>query len=122
MIFLFLADLVLMLHLAFIGFALLGGLLGLWRRWVLLIQLPAAVWAALVELKGWICPLTPLENLFLSAGGARGLSDGFLAHYLIPVIYPPGLTREIQWLLGGIAVLLNVVVYWYVIRRRRIFR
>lgn len=122
MIFLLLADLVLILHLAFIGFALLGGLLGLWKKWVLLVQLPAAVWAAVVELAGWICPLTPLENILLSAGGAAGFSDGFLPHYLIRVIYPPGLTRELQWLLGGIAVLLNAAVYWYVIRHRRIFR
>jgi hypothetical protein len=112
-----LADLVVVAHLLFIIYALLGGLLGLWKRWSLLIHVPAAVWIGIIEFQGWICPLTPLENRLRSAGGAAGYGGGFVEHYLIPVIYPPGLTRSMQFVLGGVAVAVNVAVYSFVLRR-----
>ena len=117
MLYRLLADLVVVGHLLFIVYALLGGLLGLWKRWSLLIHVPAAVWIGIIEFQGWICPLTPLENRLRSAGGAAGYEGGFVEHYLIPVIYPPGLTRSMQFVLGGVAVAVNVAVYSFVLRR-----
>jgi len=113
-----LANLVVLLHFAFIVFAALGGLLALrWRRvpWV---HLPAVAWAGLIELTGGVCPLTPLENRLRAAAGDEAYAGDFIAHYLGPVIYPPGLTREIQMLLAALLVLMNAVVYMVVWRRR----
>jgi hypothetical protein len=109
-----LADLVLIVHFGFIAFALLGALLAL--RWpgVLWAHAPAAVWAVAIELGGWICPLTPLENRLRSAGGAAGYPGGFIEHYLLPLIHPPGLTREVQIVLGLALFAINVLVYWMV--------
>jgi len=117
MIFRALADLVVLAHLAFIVFALFGGLLALrWRRlpWA---HLPAVVWAAAVEFLGWFCPLTPLENWLRRASGHAGYSGGFIAHYVMPIIYPAELTREVQMAAGWFVVVLNLAVYWAVWRR-----
>jgi len=114
-----LADLVITLHLAFIVYAMLGGFLGLWRKWCLFVHLPAVVWAALMEFQGWICPLTPLENRLRFAGGSEGYQGGFAEHYLVPIIYPQNLTIKTQWILGGIAVVANIGIYWFVVTRRR---
>jgi hypothetical protein len=114
-----LADLVLLLHAAFIVFVLLGGLLVLrWPRLVWL-HLPCMAWGVLIELAGWICPLTPLENRLREAAGQGGYGDSFLGHYLIPLIYPPGLTPAIQYLLAAILVMVNGAVYTLVWRHRR---
>ena len=112
-----LADLVVVAHLMFILYALFGGLFGLWRKWSLVVHLPTAVWIAVIEVQGWICPLTPLENTLRSAGGAAGYEAGFVAHYLLPVIYPPGLTRTTQLMLGSVAIVVNVAVYMCVLYR-----
>lgn len=113
-----LADLVVLLHLAFILFVMLGGLLVLrWRR-LMWLHLPVVVWGAAIEFVGWICPLTPLENRLRAAAGEAGYSGGFIEHYLIPLIYPAGLTRELQWLLGALVLLVNAAVYWRVLRGR----
>ena len=119
MLYRLLADLVVVAHLLFIIYALFGGLLGLWRKWSLGIHFPAAVWIAVIEFRGWICPLTPLENKLRSAGGAYPYEGGFVEHYLIPVIYPPGLTRTTQFMLGGVAIGVNVAVYLFVLHRWR---
>jgi hypothetical protein len=113
-----LADLVVVAHFLFIVYALLGGLFGLWKKWSLWVHLPTAAWIAIVAFQGWICPLTPLENRLRAAGGALGYEGGFVEHYLIPVIYPPGITRTVQLVLGGVALAVNVAVYVYVLRRR----
>ncbi len=115
------ADAVLVLHLFFILFALLGGLLALRWRWLVWLHLPAAIWVVLLEFAGWYCPLTDLENELRTQAGMAGYSGGFIEHYLLPVIYPPGLTRNIQMVLGSIALLVNVAVYgllWKHWRRR----
>lgn len=113
-----LADLVLVLHLAFILFAVGGALLALrWRRLVWL-HLPTVLWAALVELAGWTCPLTPLELALRAAAGGAGYEGSFIAHYLLPVVYPPGLTRAIQLGLGFGVVALNVLLYGVLWKRR----
>jgi hypothetical protein len=114
-----LADLVVALHAGFVAFAVLGGLLVLkWPRaaWA---HLPCAAWAALVELFGWGCPLTPLENALRHLAGQEGYGGGFLAHYLSPLLYPEGLTRGHQVALGLIVLLLNGAVYGAAWRRRR---
>lgn len=114
-----LADLVLLLHLAFIVFVVLGGLLvARWPRLVWL-HLPAVVWGALIEYIGWVCPLTPLENRLRRAGGAEGYEEGFIEHYLAPVIYPPGLTPEVGAILGSLVILINAAIYGWLWRRRR---
>lgn len=113
-----LADLVVLLHLAFILFVMLGGLLVLRRRRLMWLHLPVVVWGAAIEFVGWVCPLTPLENHLRAAAGEAGYSGGFVAHYLIPLIYPEGLTRELQWLLGALVLLVNALVYWRVLRRQ----
>jgi hypothetical protein len=112
-----LADLVVIVHLAFVAFVVLGGLLVLrWPRlaWV---HLPAAAWGALISAAGWICPLTPLENDLRQAAGQAGYSGGFIHHYILPVLYPPGLTREAQQLLAALVVLVNALAYAAVLRR-----
>lgn len=114
-----LADAVVLLHLAFVVFAVAGGLLALRWRWLPLVHLPALGWAAFVEFSGRICPLTPLENQLRAASGAAGYSGGFIEHYLLPVLYPAALTRELQWTLGAGLVLINLAVYLLVWWRRR---
>jgi hypothetical protein len=106
-----LADAVVLLHLLFVVFAVAGGLLALRWRWIVLLHLPALAWAALVEFNGWICPLTPLENALRAAGGAAAYEGGFIDHYLLPLLYPAGLTRELQAALGTGLLLFNLAVY-----------
>lgn len=112
------ADLLVILHLGFILFVVLGGLLVLkWGRLALL-HLPCVAWGALLEFNGWLCPLTPLENHFRQSAGASGYSGGFIDHYLIPLIYPSGLDRESQFILGIIVVMINLVLYTLVLLKR----
>lgn len=114
-----LADLVLLLHLAFVVFAVAGGLVALrWPR-VAWLHLPALAWAVWIEASGGICPLTPLENALRRAAGGDGYSGGFVEQVVVPVIYPPGLTREIQLGLGAGLLALNALVYARLAWRRR---
>jgi hypothetical protein len=116
-----LADAVLLTHLAFVVFAVAGGLLALRWHWLAWLHLPTLAWAAWVEFSGWICPLTPLENMLRRAGGEAGYPGGFVDHYLLPVLYPAELTRELQWTLGAALLLFNAAVYlavWWRWRRR----
>lgn len=113
-----LADLVLIVHLAFVVFVLWGGLLMLKWRWIAWLHLPAAVWGAVVEFTGWICPLTPLENWLREQGGKTSYRSDFIAQYLLPVLYPEDLTRNVQFLLGTGVVVLNAVVYWWLWQRQ----
>lgn len=112
-----LANLVLIVHLGFIVFVVLGGLLVLWRRWACLLHLPAAGWGVYVEVSGALCPLTPLENHFRRLAGLAGYPGGFVQHYLLPLVYPPGLTHGIQLLLALLVLLTNAGVYGFVARR-----
>ncbi|WP_227367739.1 DUF2784 domain-containing protein [Halomonas sp. M20] len=112
------AEAVLILHLAFILFVVLGGLAVLrWPRLVWL-HLPTVAWAAALEFKGWICPLTPLENALLRAAGESGYAGGFIEHYLIALIYPAGLTPTIQLWLGIGVLAINLPIYGYLLVRR----
>ena len=119
MIFRLLADLTVVLHLAFVLFVVLGGLLVLRRRAVAWVHLPAAAWGAWVEFAGWVCPLTPLENWLRIKSGGPVYTSSFVERYIIPTLYPEALSRELQWLLGGFVVVVNAAVYMTVWRRGR---
>jgi hypothetical protein len=105
------ADAVLVLHLAFVLFALLGGLLVLRVPGVAWVHLPALAWAAFVEFTGRVCPLTPLEVALRRAAGESGYAGGFVEHYIVALLYPETLTRDVQMVLGAALVVLNVVIY-----------
>jgi hypothetical protein len=117
-----LADAIAITHLAFIFFALLGGLLALRWRWIPWAHLPAVCWGAAVEFFGWICPLTPIENELRRASGSAGYSSGFIERFLMPIIYPAELTREVQLFLACVLVAVNLAVYFAVWRRLRTSR
>ena len=114
-----LADLVVVVHVAFVGFVVLGGLLVL--RWpaVAWLHLPAAIWGAWIEVAGWICPLTPLENRLRARAGEAGYQTSFVEQYLLPALYPAGLTREMQWMLAAVVIVVNGAIYLLVWRRWR---
>ena len=117
-----LADMVLICHFLFILFVIFGGLLLFLSKNYMYLHLPAVIWGASIEFLGWICPLTPLENRLREAANGSAYAGGFIGHYLMPVIYPDGLTRHIQILLGLAVLLINIVIYTSVIvhsRRKR---
>ena len=113
------ADGVVVIHLCFILFVFLGALTLFWRPWMIWIHVPAAVWGGLVELFGAPCPLTPMENLLRRAGNADAYSGGFIDHYIMPIVYPPGLTRETQVVLGVLILVLNFAIYFKFLTRKR---
>ena len=112
-----LADLVLLFHLAFIVFVIVGGFFALRWRWAPLVHVPAALWGVFIEVSGGVCPLTPLENSLHRAAGSSGYSGGFIEHYLVPVVYPSALSHPVQLVLAGLVVFVNALVYWVVWRR-----
>lgn len=114
-----LADAVVLLHLAFILFAAFGALLLFHYPRLLWLHLPAALWGAVIEFSGWVCPLTPLENHFRALAGDKPYSGDFIERYLVPLIYPAALTRNLQMLLGIGCVTINIVLYAMVIRNER---
>jgi hypothetical protein len=113
------ADILVVLHLLFILFVVAGGLLAL--RWPTMtwVHLPAALWGALIEFQGWICPLTPLEINLRQRAGEAGYSGGFIEHYVLPLVYPSELTRDIQIGLGIAVLTLNALIYGALIVRCR---
>lgn len=123
MIFRLLADLAVFAHFAFVIFVVVGGILVL--RWHKLawLHLPAAIWGALIELMNWVCPLTTWENLFRLRAGLHGYSEGFIAHHIYGLIYPPGLTRGVQLAIAAFVLAVNIAIYAIVfpitIRRSR---
>jgi len=112
-----LANAVVTFHALFIVFVVCGGFLA-WRwRWVAAIHLPCALWGILIEYRGGICPLTPLENSLRARAGQQGYGGGFIEHYLLPVMYPAGLTPRVQVVLGTAVFLVNLFAYAVLIRR-----
>jgi hypothetical protein len=113
------ADLLVLIHFAFLLFVVTGGVLVL--RWpkVAWIHVPAAIWGMLIEFVGWICPLTPLENGLRQRAGEAAYTGGFIAHYVMRVLYPEGLTRGIQVILGTLVLVLNGGIYTVMIARAR---
>ena len=118
MIYRLLADATVVLHFGFVLFVIGGGIL-VWRyprlAWL---HVPAALWGAVIEFAGWVCPLTPLENWSREQGGQQAYATSFVEHYLMPILYPASLTREVQWVLGGLVLLINVILYALILRRR----
>jgi hypothetical protein len=113
------ADAVMLFHFCFIAFALLGSFLVLWKPWIVWLHLPALAWGAWIEASGNYCPLTPLENHFRDLAGQSTYGEGFITHYLGPIIYPTGLTRGTQFMILGLLIAVNVVGYALVIARRK---
>jgi len=114
-----LADLVVILHLAFVAFALFGGLLALkWKR-IVWLHAPAVLWAAAIEFGGWICPLTPLEIWLREQGGETGYRSSFIDYYILPLLYPAGLTREVLFVLGVVVLAVNIAGYAWLWRSWR---
>jgi hypothetical protein len=114
-----LADLVVALHFLFVGFVVFGGLLALRWPWVVWVHVPAVIWGALIEFTGWICPLTPLENRLRAAAGESTYQGDFIARYILSALYPEGLTRTHQLILGALALGINAAIYAIVWHRRR---
>jgi hypothetical protein len=114
-----LADIVVLLHLAFVVFVVLGGLMV--KKWPRLIwlHLPAVLWGIVIEVRGGICPLTPLESWLRHKGGEDGRHSDFIAHYLLPMLYPEGLTRRSQLVLGALVVVVNVAIYGWIYKSRK---
>ena len=110
-----LANLVVVIHLVFVIFAVLGAVLIIWRRWIVWLHIPAFLWSVWIEFTGGICPLTPLENWFRIKAGQGGYKGDFVATYLLPVLYPAGLTRNVQLILAMMVVVLNVALYGSII-------
>ena len=112
-----LADLILVIHLLFILFVAAGGLLVFKSKHWAWLHIPAFLWGTFIEFAGWVCPLTPLENWLRKQGGESIYRGGFIEHYLLPIIYPPGLTRNIQIALGIFVLIINLVIYGLFIYR-----
>lgn len=114
-----LAFVVITIHFAFICFVVAGGVLVLRRPRLIWIHLPAAIWGVLIEFAGVTCPLTPLEKWLRSLGGHDVYTGGFIQNYITSIVYPEGLTREIQWVMGALVLIINGVIYWKLYRRYR---
>jgi hypothetical protein len=114
-----LADLIVLVHFFFILFVIFGGVLVLRNPRFAALHVPIALWGALIEFTSWPCPLTPLELALRKRGGEAGYAGGFIDHYIMSIIYPPGLTRGMQISLGIAVLAINALVYWKVIARLR---
>lgn len=118
MIYRFFADLVVVVHFAFILFAIFGGLVALRWKGSLWFHVPAVVWSILILLLGWACPLTPLENWLRRSGGESGYETSFIDQYLIPLIYPGVLSSEMAITLAAMLLVANLCIYRWVFRHR----
>ena len=112
-----LADGIVLFHIGFILFAVFGGLLVLKWRYLVWLHIPAALWAVIVELAHWPCPLTPLENWLREQAGEKSYETGFVENYILPILYPAQITAQQQILLGGLVFCINVAVYAWLWRR-----
>jgi hypothetical protein len=106
------ADLVVVVHFLFVLFVVFGGALVLSRPRIAWIHVPVALYGALIEFFSWICPLTPLENWLRRRGGEAGYAGGFVEHYILPILYPGGLTRGVEIVLGVAVLVINGFFYW----------
>ena len=119
MIYLFLAESILFIHFVFVLFAVFGGIAVLKWKKIAWLHVPAVIWATLIEFTGWICPLTPLENWLRFQGEELGYSTGFIEYYILPLLYPSMLTRNLQITLGASLLIFNLFIYLWVLSRRR---
>lgn len=115
------ANMILIVHFAFICFVLFGAFMILKWPWVIYLHFPAFIWGILIEAYGWICPLAPIEQWLRILAGESGFQTGFIEHYLLPIIYPSGLTRSIQIGFAVLVGLINVLIYaWLFFRRMKL--
>lgn len=115
-----LADLVVVAHFLFVLFVVFGGLLSLYKQGWAWLHIPAAIWGAIVEFMGWICPLTPLENELRIQGGGDAYAPDFIERYITSLLYPSGLTGRFQFMLGAFVIVINLSIYgWFIWRRNR---
>jgi hypothetical protein len=119
MMYRWLADVVVVVHGAFVVFVIVGAFLALRWRWLVWLHVPAAIWGVLIEYAGWICPLTPLENALRARAGESGYTGDFIEHYVLRALYPQGLTRTTQLVLGSLALGVNIAAYTLLIRQSR---
>ena len=112
-----LASLVLIVHLVFVAFVLCGWLLVRRWRWIAWLHLPAAAWGTIVEFSGWVCPLTLFENWLREQAGETGYQSGFVADYLLPILYPDDLTHDFQHMLGTIVIAIIISMYGWLWHR-----
>ncbi len=113
------ADGVMLLHLLFVLFVVFGALLAMRFQWLVFLHLPAVAWGAFIEISGGVCPLTHVENDLRQRAGSAGMESGFIEHYIYSLLYPPGLTRNVQLVLAAFVLCLNAVLYaWLLVRRR----
>jgi hypothetical protein len=113
------ADAVVFIHLGFVLFVVAGALLVFRWRWLALLHVPAVVWGVLLEFRGWLCPLTPLEQRLRVAGGEAGYSGGFVEQYVLPVLYPAGLDSSQQIAMGTFVIVVNILLYGWLLWRWR---
>lgn len=118
MLYKILADLVVLLHLSFILFVLFGALLVFKYPRMVWIHLPVAIYGTLITFYRWLCPLTPLENHLRSLAGEQGYEGGFIAHYILPVIYPSGVTEGLTITMGLFVIVWNGIFYGLIIYRK----
>ena len=120
MLYKILADFVLLLHLTFILFVLFGVFLAFRKHQWAWVHVPVALWGILISLVGWVCPLTPLENYFRRMAGEQGYAGSFIDHYIMPIIYPAGMTREMAFGMGVFVLLWNGLLYSILIYKLKI--
>ena len=109
-----LADFVVLIHFSFVLFVIGGGVLVLKRRGWAWLHIPAAIWGTLIEVGGWICPLTYWENALREKAGEQVYTGDFVATYIMPILYPDALTRELQWLFAVLVIVINAFIYYRV--------
>jgi hypothetical protein len=116
-----LADSVVVFHLVFILFVVLGGILVVFQPRIIWIHIPCVVWGIIIELTGGVCPLTPLENYLRTKAGQPVYTNDFVIHYIEPIVYPANLTRELQIIFSLVVILVNAAAYgcFFVVRRRK---
>lgn len=112
-----LADVVVVAHMGFVLFVVVGGLAVYWRPWILWMHVPAVLWGVGIEWAGAVCPLTLVENWLRNQAGEDGYAGDFIQRYILPTLYPAGLTRDIQIMLGAVALTINIAVYFWLWRR-----
>lgn len=121
MMYTLLADTLLVIHFVFILFVLFGGLLMLYKRWLAWLHIPMMLWGSMVNVMGWVCPLTPLENKYRALAGQSGYDTGFVEHYIAPLVYPEGLTYELGLTVGSFVIVWNIFIYsviYYQLKQR----
>ena len=112
------ADIVVLIHLGFVVFVVLGAVLVFWWRWIVWLHIPTVGWAVWIEVSGRICPLTPLENWLRIKGGQGAYEGDFVSTYILPILYPADLTRSLQYILAMLVIVINIAIYGFIIYKR----